>query len=221
MENLAQAIATPHVQAPPARLRAFTPFSLCDWPGHTVSVVYLGGCNLRCPTCHNYSLAFSPEKHPQLDTKSVLRILTQRSQWLDGVVVCGGEPTLDPGLPDLVGQLTGLGLPVKVDTNGMRPEVVEHVLSCYPETLFAVDVKGPFERYPELTGQAVSADSAEASLMAIFSLAAQQPGSFLFRTTLVPGLGPDDVRLVRSLLPAGYDLTEQPYVPPKPQGEGV
>ena len=224
MENLALTLTPDPSQAPPqapaARLRALTPFSLCDWPGRSVSVVYLGGCNLRCPTCHNKSLAFTPEQHPALDTKSVMRMLTQRSHWLDGVVVCGGEPTLDPGLPGLVGLLAGLGLPVKVDTNGMLPEMVKAVLALHPDTLFAVDVKGPWERYPELTGGAASAEAARASLEAIFSLAAVRPGSFLFRTTLVPGLTPEDVRQVRGALPAGCGLVEQSYIPPKVREEG-
>lgn len=224
MEHLARILpadADALSATPEARIRAVTPFSLCDWPGHDVSVVYLGGCNLRCPTCHNHSIAFTPEKHPLLVTKNVLRMLTQRSRWLDGIVVCGGEPTADPGLPRLVGQLAALGLPVKVDTNGMLPEVVQDILAAFPDTLFAVDVKGPFGRYPELTGRAVDAETARAALETIFSLAATRPGSFVFRTTLVPGLSPEDVRHVRSLLPAGFDLIEQPYVPPKPQGEGV
>ncbi|WP_243312091.1 radical SAM protein [Fundidesulfovibrio agrisoli] len=225
MENLARTLTTaPSPSAPTAteaRLRAFTPFSLCDWPGRSVSVIYLGGCNLRCPTCHNQSLAFTPEKHPELDRNNVMRTLTQRSRWLDGVVVCGGEPTLDHGLPNLVGRLTGLGLPVKVDTNGMLPGVVEHILALHPGTIFAVDVKGPWERYPELTGGATSPEAARAALKRIFALAEARPGSFFFRTTLVPGLAPEDVRRVRECLPPGHELTEQTYIPPKSEGKGA
>jgi pyruvate formate lyase activating enzyme len=130
------------------------------------------------------------------------------------VVVCGGEPTLDPGLPDLVEALFGLGLAVKVDTNGMRPEVVAGILSRCPQTLFAVDVKGPWEKYPGLTGQAVSGPDARDRLKAVFHLASTNPGSFDFRITVVPGLTPHDVRVAGGYLPAGFTLKEQPFVPP-------
>lgn len=199
---------------PPARIRAVTPLSLCDWPGMNVAVVYLGGCNLRCPTCHNASLAFTPSLHPALDTLVVLKSLRLRGRWLDGVVVCGGEPTLDPGLPALVDALRGLGLMVKVDTNGMLPEVVAAILDRAPDTLFAVDVKGPWEKYPAFTGGSATPLEARTRLEAIFALAEASPGSFTFRTTLVPGLDPEDVETVRRVLPAGFALREQPFAPP-------
>ena len=198
----------------PARVRALTPLSLCDWPGRSVSVLYLGGCNLRCPTCHNASLAFTPSLHPPLDTAPVLKALAARKRWLDGVVVCGGEPTLDPGLPALVDALTGLGLPVKVDTNGMLPKVVAEVLRRAPDTTFAVDLKGPWGKYPSLTGGAVSPEEARSRLESVFALAAGRPGSFLFRITLVPEITPEDVGTARRCLPAGFSLREQPYSNP-------
>jgi pyruvate formate lyase activating enzyme len=198
----------------PARVRAVTPLSLCDWPGRSVSVLFLGGCNLRCPTCHNASLAFTPSLHPSLDTGAVLKSLAARKRWLDGVVVCGGEPTLDPGLPALVDALTGLGLPVKVDTNGMLPEMVSRVADRAPDTTFAVDLKGPWEKYPALTGGAVSPEDARIRLEGVFAQAAARPRSFFFRITLVPGLTPEDVFAARRCLPAGFTLREQPYVHP-------
>lgn len=209
----------PQNNAAQARIRAVTPLSLCDWPGRSAAVLFLGGCNLRCPTCHNASLAFTPSLNPPLDTEAVLKTLAARGRWLDGTVVCGGEPTLDPGLPGLVAALRALGLPVKVDTNGMRPEVVAALLAEHPETVFAVDVKGPWEKYPALTGQAVSPTEARERLEKIFALAALRPGAFMFRITLVPGLAPGDVRAARECLPAGFALKEQPYVPPAPGKE--
>ena len=198
----------------PARIRAVTPFTLSDWAGKACAVVYLGGCNLRCPTCHNATLAFAPEGHPPLETKAVLASLTARKSWLDGVVVCGGEPTLDPGLADLAEKLFALGFAVKVDTNGMRPEAVAAVLARCPDTVFAVDVKGPWHMYPDLTGGAVSAEAARSRLEAVFAMARKHPHSFLFRITLVPGLSPQDVQAARACLPAGFVLKEQPYMPP-------
>lgn len=202
------------VVAAQARIRAVTPLSLCDWPGKNACVLYLGGCNLACPTCHNASLAFTPQLHPALDTRRVLRTVAARAGWLDAAVVCGGEPTLDPGLPGLVEALGGLGLAVKVDTNGMLPEVVGAILRNSPDTVFAVDVKGPWEAYPELTGGAVDALQARERLEHIFALAVARPASFLFRITLVPALSPEAVAQARRQLPPGFTLTQQPYSPP-------
>jgi pyruvate formate lyase activating enzyme len=152
--------------------------------------------------------------HPALELSAVLKGLAARKRWLDGVVVCGGEPTLDPGLPGLVEVLFGLGLAVKVDTNGMRPEVVAEILARCPQTLFAVDVKGPWEKYPGLTGVAVSPQDARDRLETVFGLASSNPGSFVFRITVVPGLTPHDVRVAGGYLPAGFTLKEQPFVLP-------
>lgn len=196
------------------RVRAVTPLSLCDWPGHATSVLYLGGCNFRCPHCHNASLAWTPRLHPELDLGGVLLGLKARQAWLDGVVICGGEPTLDPGLGELVARLLGLGLPVRVDTNGSRPEVVAELLERFPDLCFAVDVKGPWARYPELTGGAVRPDEARESLGRIFALAANRAGAFLFRTTLVPGLSESDALAIQGLLPPGATLRQQSYTPP-------
>ncbi len=204
----------PFTPAPQARIRAVTPMSLCDWPGRTCAVLYLGGCNLRCPTCHNASLAFTPIRHGVLDMSAVLAGLNVRRNWLDGVAVCGGEPTLDPGLPALVRALRALGLPVKVDTNGMLPDVARALLEQDPQTTLAVDVKGPWEAYPALTGGMASPEQARQRLERIFDLAARHPGRVYFRTTLVPGLTPEDLRAVRGCLPAGHTLIEQTYVPP-------
>lgn len=189
--------------------------SLCDWPGRAVTVLYTGGCNLRCPCCHNASLAWTPEAHPELNLEKVLTVIKARKPWLDGVVICGGEPTLDPGLPWLAEKISGLGLPVKVDTNGTRPEVVAELAERLPELVFAVDIKGPWDKYPELTGQTLDARQAQESLEQILTLAASRPGSFLFRITLVPGLSREDIGVARGYLPSGAVLREQAYVPPK------
>ncbi|WP_235956956.1 radical SAM protein [Fundidesulfovibrio magnetotacticus] len=204
-----------HATATPLpRIRAVTPLSLCDWPGRSAAVLYLGGCNLRCPTCHNASLAFTPSRHPALDASAVLKGLAARARWLDGVVVCGGEPTLDPGLFPLVQALDALGPPVKVDTNGMAPDVVERLFEACPRTCFAVDVKGPWEKYPVLTGGAASPEAARERLEAVFALAARDPARFRFRITLVPELTPDDVSAARRQLPPCFTLNEQTYLPP-------
>lgn len=196
-------------------LRGLTPLSLCDWPGRPCLVVFLGGCNLRCPTCHNAGLAWDMESLPAIPRQRLKNILASRARWLSGVTVTGGEPTSVPGLGEILHDIAAAGLPIKLDTNGMRPDVVELVLAEGLVHTFAVDVKGPFAKYPELTGGAVSEADARRNLSRIFALAEARPAAFHFRTTLVPALDRTDIETVRGLLPAGLALTTQEYKPPR------
>ncbi|WP_147822115.1 anaerobic ribonucleoside-triphosphate reductase activating protein [Salidesulfovibrio onnuriiensis] len=196
-------------------VRGFEHFSLCDWPGRTSCVIFLGGCNLRCPTCHNFELAWEMHRLPVIPENDLKVFLRNRAKWLDGVTVTGGEPTNVPGLGELLFAIRKNNLPIKVDSNGMRPEVVRDILEYRLADVFAVDVKGPYSKYPELTGDAMSAIAAKSNLEQIFDLARQFPKSFYFRLTKVPGLTAEDIAEARSYLPEGFELKLQDYVPPR------
>ncbi len=196
-------------------LRGLTPLSLCDWPGRPCCVVFLGGCNLRCPGCHNQGLAWDMESLPLLPLARLKAFLTGRARWLSGVTVSGGEPTNVPGIGMILHEISTAGLPIKLDTNAMRPDVVEALLSEGLVEVFSVDVKGPFGLYPALSGGAVSEHDARRNLSRIFALAEARPGAFSFRTTLVPQLSEDDIVTVRGLLPAGFTLATQEYQTPR------
>jgi pyruvate formate lyase activating enzyme len=193
-------------------LRGIERLSLCDWPGRACAVLFFGGCNLRCPFCHNAGIAWTPERHPELFAPDVKKFLAGRSKWLDGIVISGGEPTLVPGLDAFVARVREYGPPVKLDTNGSRPEVVGALLAAGLIDAVSVDVKAPFDKYPAATGERLAPLEAKACLTAIFGLAAAHPGRFLFRTTVTPDVTSRDLDAIRALLPAGHTLTEQPYV---------
>lgn len=196
-------------------VRGFENLSLCDWPGRHTCIIFLGGCNLRCPTCHNHQLAWDMHSLPVVDPAEIKSYVRNRVDWLDGVTVTGGEPTMVPGVAELLWEVKKSGLPVKVDTNGMRPDTVRDLLQYKLADVFAVDVKGPYAKYPTLTGDAVSELSAKANLERIFELAVERPESFYFRATRVPGLSDDDLAAARSYLPPSHELTIQNYVPPR------
>lgn len=200
--------------SPWSRLRGLELVSLCDWPGRVSAVLFLGGCDLRCPTCHNAALAWTPETLPAISEADAVRLLEAERDWLDGLVVTGGEATLSPDLPKWLSDLRErFGLPIKLDTNAMRPDVVAACLARGATDLVAVDVKGPFSKYPLLTGGRADAEQAAVCLERIFGLAATFPDRFMFRCTAVPQLTPEDIGHVRSLLPTGFALTIQPYSP--------
>ena len=125
--------------------------TLLDYPGKVACTVFLGGCDFRCPFCHNGELVLSPAP-PQMDQEELLAFLKKRRGLLDGVCITGGEPLLRPDLRELLEAVKALGYPVKLDTNGSHPrflgELVEDKLVDY----VAMDVKNSPERYPETVG---------------------------------------------------------------------
>lgn len=195
------------------RVRGIAPVSLCDWPGRVSCVLFTGGCNLRCPTCHNGGLAWTWQTLPVLGRKSLLEDMRRRRSWLDGIVLSGGEPTCVPDLEDLLTDLKTIGLPVKVDSNGSAPDVLERLLVSELAQTLAVDVKGPWDRYPELTG-GMSEASARQSLREVFALALAHPGRVYFRCTKVPALSAADLARTRAQVPEELPLVFQEFVPP-------
>ena len=195
-------------------LRGFEPASLCDWPGKVSAVLFFGGCNLRCPTCHNASFAWNPSGTEPLDHMELLRRISKSKKWLDGLVLTGGEVTILPGLEDLLKTLSLVGLPIKIDTNGLRPWSVKLALRYEHIKKIAVDVKGPWEKYPHLCGGVISTPRIRACAENIFQMARDCPEKFMFRCTKVPGLNDDDLKTVRSYLPRGFELNVQKYRKP-------
>ncbi len=196
-------------------LRGYEPFSLCDWPGRVSAVLFFGGCNLRCPTCHNASFAWHPESFPLLDYDKVMGQVERNCNWLEGLVVTGGEVTILPDFGSLLHDLSRLSIPVKLDTNGLRPENVKLALEHSSIKMIAVDIKGPWRKYPELTGDRAGPGEAQECLGQILELAAGNPESFMFRTTRVPLLSDSDIESVKACLPPGFELKIQAY---RPQG---
>jgi pyruvate formate lyase activating enzyme len=197
-------------------VRGFERVSLCDWPGRVSAVLFVAGCPWRCPTCHNAVLAWRAHLLAPLDRDATLADLRRRRVWLDGLVVSGGEPTAAPELEALLEDVARLGLPVKLDTNGSDPARLEALLAAGLVDTVAVDVKGPWSRYPELTGQAASSEAVEAWFAHIFAMAKQTPQRFLFRCTRVPQLTEEDLAQVRKQVPEMFPVHWQEFIPPRP-----
>jgi pyruvate formate lyase activating enzyme len=165
-------------------IKGFQGTSLLDFPGRVASLVFWGGCNLTCPFCHNPALVLEPAAWPDLAPDVLLDELAARRPFIDGVVVSGGEPTLDPALPDWLAAVKALGLAVKLDTNGLSPEALAELLGRQLVDYLAIDLKTIPERYPELHSGPVD----PAALVASIRLALTAPVTVEFRTTCVPGI---------------------------------
>ncbi len=128
------------------------------------------------------------------------------------MVISGGEPTIAQDLDILIKEVRKLGFSVKLDTNGSHPEVISRLLDGKLVELFAVDVKGPFEKYGELTGTKIATQKVKENFEWIFKLAQENPSRFLFRLTKVPILTKKDIEIAKTYLPGGFNLNLQEYL---------
>ncbi len=159
--------------------------SLIEYPDHIASVLFVGGCNFRCPPCHNADLVQRPAEMPDLDVEEVWAFLARRVGLVDGVVVTGGEPTLRGDLIPFLRRARARGLDVKLDTNGYRPDVLATLLDEGLVDYVAMDVKAPPEKYALLAGRA---DLDVTRLERSVRLLRRSGIRHEFRTTVVPGL---------------------------------
>jgi len=191
-------------------IKGFQGTSLLDFPGRVASLVFFGGCNLTCAFCHNPGLVLDPGQYPDYPVEAVLEQLHARRRFIDGVVVSGGEPTLDPQLLPLLREVKALDLAVKLDTNGLRPDVLERALAEGLLDCIALDLKTAPARYGELHGGPVDIDGLQWSVRLLLAGAVD----YELRTTCVPGLVEEgDVRAMGELVRGGRKWVLQQFVP--------
>jgi pyruvate formate lyase activating enzyme len=160
--------------------------SMVDWDGKLAMVLFFDRCNFACPYCQNWELMDRPEAYPAIDLEDVLQNLSRRKDWIDGVVLTGGEPTLDPEeLRSVIEKIRALGLKIKIDTNGSAPRVLQGLLRDRLVDYVAMDVKAPLdERYSPATGAKIDPEKIRESIRILRSGETDHE----FRTTLVPGI---------------------------------
>lgn len=133
------------------KIHGLQKMTLLDFPGKVACTVFLGGCDFRCPFCHNYEL-LDGSAPALMDEEELLRFLRGRRGLLDGVAITGGEPLLRKDLPDLLRAIRELGFAVKVDTNGNHPEALEAILSEGLADYIAMDIKNSPQKYALTAG---------------------------------------------------------------------
>lgn len=126
--------------------------SMVDYPGKIAATVFTGGCNLRCPFCHNALLVTRLSESPRLEEASVMKFLRSRKGLLDGVVLSGGEPLLQKGAADFLAQVKEMGFAVKLDTNGCFPDALAEILDKKIVDYVAMDIKNSPEKYAATVG---------------------------------------------------------------------
>lgn len=172
-------------------IRGFLGNSFLDYPGHPAAVVWTPGCNFRCPFCHNRELVLEPGSLPRLEAGEALERLAREAPFIDGVVVTGGEPTIQPGLADFLRRAGKIGLLRKLDTNGSQPGVIARLLEAGLVDYLAVDIKAPLDDpalYGVLSGLGAAVAGVPARVRECAALAMDGGLDHEFRTTVVPGL---------------------------------
>ena len=155
--------------------------TLLDYPGRVACTVFLGGCDLRCPFCHNFELA-EGRLPPVMEEEDLLSFLKSRRGLLDGVAFTGGEPCLHPGLPDLMAKIRDLGFATKLDSNGYHPARLREIIDRGLADYVAMDIKNSPAKYAMTCGiETVDLDVIRESI----GLLMERAPDYEFRTTVV------------------------------------
>ncbi len=188
-------------------------FTLIDYPGKVACIVFTQGCNFRCPYCYNVELVL-PERYGVLiPQEEVFSFLMERIGKLDGVVITGGEPTLQKkGLEGFVERVKALGFSVKLDTNGAFPDVVKSLLDKGLVDYIAMDVKAPLKKYDQVVRAKVDTKRIEESIGLIMDSGVD----YEFRTTVVKNqLSRDDLIQIGILVKGAKRYYLQRFIPGK------
>jgi len=169
--------------------------SLVNYPGLVSCVLFLSGCNYNCFYCHNRSLIDG--SHDILSLQDVEDFLKKRVGLLDGVVITGGEPTLDPNLMIYIKMIKKLGYKIKLDTNGSCPQMIEQLLKEDLCDYFAVDYKAPALKYKMICGNSAGAKA----VLETIDLLLKKNADFEVRTTVIPQLSKEDLICMSKELP--------------------
>lgn len=195
------------------RIHGLQKLTLLDFPGKIACTVFLGGCNMRCPFCHNGPLVIGVDRG-LMDSDDLLAFLDSRRGRLQGVCVSGGEPTIHPDLPELLSEIKSHGFAVKLDTNGTNPEMLYRLISDGLVDYVAMDIKNSIESYaitmgiddPERAEELIEAVRTSAALLM------EGRVDFEFRTTLMRELhGEEEIEAIGRWLSGDEKFFLQTY----------
>ena len=185
-------LTDPEIQADKrsVRILGWSKTTLLDFPGNIACTLFFAGCNFRCPFCHNPELVLPElgEGQVPIEGEEILSYLATYSRMLEGVCLTGGEPLLQAGLAELCRQIRGLGLQIKLDTNGASPERLKPLLDASLLDYVAVDIKGPPAKLPTIAGTSIPEAALVAATEATIGLLQASAVRYELRTTVVPGL---------------------------------
>ncbi len=163
------------------RIGGFNKLTTQDFPGNLACIIFTNGCNFNCDYCYNRDLV---ESHaPEISEEEIFSYLNQRKNMLDGVVISGGEPTIWNDLIPFMEKIKELGLKIKLDTNGYRPEVLKEIFDKNLVDYVAMDIKALFNEYYKIVNRKIDTDK----LLESIKLIKESKVNHEFRTTIIKG----------------------------------
>ena len=191
-------------------IKGLEKFAPKDFPGYISSTIFVGGCNFRCPYCHNSDLVLRAASLPSFPLDYFLSFLDSRRGWLEGICVTGGEPLLHEDLEVVLSIIKDRKLLVKIDTNGSFPLRLEKLIDKGLVDYVAMDIKNSLEKYEQTVGVKVKTSDIKKSIEII-----RDSGlDYIFRTTVVPDLvEEDDIRKIGQMLKGSKAFQIQQFVP--------
>jgi pyruvate formate lyase activating enzyme len=196
-------------------IKGFLETSFSDWPGKLCSVLFLPYCNFRCPYCHNHPLVFHPEQYSTIPLEDILGRLCSLRNWIDGVCLTGGEPTLHTDLPLLIREIKRNRFSAKLDTNGSNPQMLENLIEIGEIDFVSMDVKAPLDlfRYSRSTGLSINLTP----ILESIEILKRGKVEYEFRMTVVPGLHrEEDIQTLGDQLRVGRRFVLQNFNPENP-----
>ena len=177
--------------------------SFVDYPGKIATTIFTCGCNMNCWYCHNRDIITSTEG--EYDADKILAFIRERKGFLDGVVISGGEPTLQKDLKDFIAQVKDIGLAVKLDTNGTNPDLLKELIDEKLIDYVAMDIKAPYNKYNIIT-KIDNIDDVKKSVDILKTSGIKHE----FRTTYAPNLHEEDIlKLLEDIGPCeNYSLQQ-------------
>lgn len=191
-------------------IKGFKKTTFLDYPDKLAAIIFTGNCNFRCSYCHNGSLVDASRIDPNsIDESEVLEYLRKKKNILDGLVISGGEPTLCDGLIDFMRKVKAIGLEIKLDTNGYRPDVLKKVIDEKLVDYIAMDIKNTFKKYSLTVGLKIfDVDKIKESM----NLIRGSNVKYEFRTTIMKEYhSVDDIKDMRNMINKDENLILQQY----------
>jgi len=184
-------------------IKGFQKLTLLDYPGQVAATIFVGGCNFNCSYCYNTDLVVNSNSMRTIPEEEIFKELEKRKKMLDGVVICGGEPTIYSNLREFIEKIKNLGFLVKLDTNGSNPEMIKKLIDEKLIDYAAMDVKETFKEYNKIANIKVDIEQIKESIMILIN----SEIDYEFRTTIVPGF--HDVKKIKEI--AGYLVNGKKY----------
>lgn len=177
------------------KINGLLKLTLLDFPGHTACTVFFGGCNFRCPFCHNATLVRGEGEN--ITEEEFFKFLSKRQGLLDGVCITGGEPLLQRDIADFMRKIKEMGFEVKLDTNGSFPEKLKELCSAGLVDYVAMDIKSSLEGYSRAAGVSVNTEKVRESVDFLVGGTVD----YEFRTTVAKGaVLPSDMEGIGELI---------------------